>query len=84
MASLKENRPGRPYSAVTPENVAQQLIEGDKRRTYEEIKTSTIIHEHLHLKNIASRRVPHCLTKLQKAERVRIYRETHPFCVRIT
>lgn len=82
-----EARPGRPCSSVTPENIAkvQRLIEEDPRCTYQMIEETlgigsatvhTILHEHLHLKKVVMRWVPHQLTDFQKAERVRICRET--------
>ena len=79
-------RPGGPVTKTTPANIdkVRDLIEEDPYLTYDEIeaKTSlshgtihTIIHEHLKLRKITSRWVPHFLTQKNKDERVRICTE---------
>lgn len=78
---------GRPPTAITEENIAavKKIIEKDNRATYGAIEhelkigssaVNTIIHDHLHLKKVVSRFVPHQLSDFQKAERVRICHET--------
>jgi len=79
-------RPGRPVTETTPENIEliQSLIEEDPHATYDDLEAQTelcrgtifnIIHEHLQLRKVTSRWVPHKLTLKQKQERVRICRE---------
>lgn len=81
---------GRPPTAVTDKNVAavKKLIEEDNKTTYAVIEhqlkigssaVRTIIHDHLHLKKVLTRFVPHHLSDFQKAERVRICHETLNF-----
>jgi hypothetical protein len=61
------------------------MLEDDPRCTYQVIEatfgvgSTTVnsnLHEHLHKKKIVSRLVPHTLDDFQKAERVRIARQT--------
>lgn len=79
-------RSGRPVTETTPENIdlIRSLIEEDPHSTYDELEAETqlsrgtifnIIHDHLKLRKITSRWVPHKLTLYQKQERVRICRE---------
>lgn len=76
-----ESREGRPKSAVLPENIdaVRELIKQDRHVTYREIEASlsisstsvhSILHEHLAVKKICSRWIPHNLTITQKKERV--------------
>ncbi|MEE2373769.1 transposase [Klebsiella pneumoniae] len=78
---------GPPFTAVNPENIAavKKMVEEDNRITYAMIESKlkigssqvrSILHEHLHLKKVVSRFVPHHLTDFQKAERVRICQQT--------
>ena len=79
-------RSGRPVSEMTDENIelVRQVIDNDPHSTYDEIIADTslsrgtierIIHDHLKLKKLASRWIPHELTDEQKQERVKICRE---------
>jgi len=81
-----EPRIGRPVSKVTEENIAlvRSLIEEDPHSTYEDIQAvlplsnwtiQTIIHEHLRLRKLTSRWVPHELTPDQKRKRVEFCEE---------
>jgi histone-lysine N-methyltransferase SETMAR len=76
-----EFREGRPKSAVTPENIdaVRELIIQDRHVTYREIQASLnismtpinkILHDHLAVKKICSRWIPHNLTIAQKEARV--------------
>jgi hypothetical protein len=76
-----EPRSGRPREVVTAENVerVRQLIKDQRNITYEEIEETlgigaaavkTILHEHLRVRKIASRWVPHLLSEDQKQARV--------------
>lgn len=76
-----EERCGRPLTAVTEENVlaVKKIIEENKRITYEEIQhlmkigsgsVHKILHDHLRVRRIVSRWVPHNLTDAQKQARV--------------
>lgn len=76
-------RSGRPVSGTTEENIdwVRSLIEEDPHSTYDDLEVETelsrgtiynIIHNHLKLKKVTSRWVPHKLTPQQKEERVRI------------
>ena len=62
-----EFRKGRPKSIIGPENinVIQKLMMQDCHVTYYEIEASIykILHEHLAVKKICSRWIPHNLTK---------------------
>lgn len=81
-SSLKdEPREGRPKTAVVPENVdaVRKLIEEDRHVTYREIAASlgigvksihTILHEHLGVRKLCARWIPHKLTDAQKKARV--------------
>ena len=80
--SLKdEPREGRPKSVVVTENIdaVRKLIEEDRHVTYLEIEaslgisaTSThkILHEHLGVRKLCARWIPHKLTDAQKKSRV--------------
>lgn len=80
--SLKdESREGRPKTAVVPENIdaVRELIKEDRHVTYREIEASlgisppaihTILHDHLAVKKICSRWIPHNLTNAEKKARV--------------
>lgn len=72
-----EFREGRPKSAVVPETIdaVRELIKQDRHVTYREIEASMgnsmtsinkILHEHLAVKKICSRWIPHNLTIAQK------------------
>ncbi|GFT19851.1 uncharacterized protein NPIL_606111 [Nephila pilipes] len=76
-----ESRAGRPKSVVVPEkiNAVCELIKQDRHVTYREIEASLdirmtsinkILHEHLSVKKICSRWIPHNLTNAQKKARV--------------
>ena len=79
-------RSGRPLSEVTDENIelVRQVITNDPRSTYDDIIAETflshgtiegIIHDHLKLRKVTSRWVPHQLAAEQKKERVKLCRE---------
>lgn len=79
-------RSGRPVSKITPENIqlVQSLIQEDPHCTYDDIQADTelsrgtinrIIHDHLKMKKVTSRWVPHELTLEQKQLRVKICKE---------
>lgn len=74
-------RPGRPQTAVTHENVirVEWLLRENRHITHREIEgelkigsqaVSTILHEHLKVRKVASRWIPHSLTEEQKSRRV--------------
>lgn len=76
-----ESREGRPKSVVVPKNIdaVLELIKQDRHVTYREIEASLdismtsinkILHEHLGVKKICSRWIPHNLTNAQKEIRV--------------
>lgn len=76
-----EFREGRPKSDVVPETIddVRQLILQDRHVTYCEIETTfgiggtsihSILHEHLTLKHICTRWIPHNLSIAQKKDRV--------------
>lgn len=76
-----EYREGRPRSVVLPHNIdaVKNLINQDRHVTYQEIQSSlgisptsvhSILHEHLVVKKVCSRWIPHNLTMAQKAARV--------------
>lgn len=76
-------RPGRPATATTDDNVAavKQLVEDNPRITYEMIAgvlgignsaIHSILHDSLGLKKVEAKFVPHQLTAEQKACRVKI------------
>lgn len=85
--SLKdEPREGRPKSVVLPENIdaVQKLIEQDRHVTYREFEAClgisntsvhTILHEHLGVRKLCARWIPHLLTEAQKKARVDWCRE---------
>jgi len=79
-------RSGRPVSETTQGNIdlVRRLIEEDPHSTYDDLEAeselscgtiSNIIHDHLKMRKVTSRWVPHELTPHQKQERVRICRE---------
>ena len=80
--SLKdEEKPGRPKTVVTPENIdaVRKLIEQDRHVTYCEIEATLdisttriqkILHEHLMVRKLCARWIPHKLTDAQKQVRV--------------
>ena len=84
---LEDNsRSGRPVTGPTEENIekVRKIIEQDPHCTYVEIEEETslsngtitkIIHDHLKLRKVTSRWVPHNLTIDQKQQRVNICRE---------
>lgn len=76
-----EFREGRPKSIVVPANIdaVRNLIMEDRHVTYREIESSlgisstsvkSILHEHLSVKKICSRWIPHNLKTAQKEARV--------------
>ncbi|KYQ48359.1 Histone-lysine N-methyltransferase SETMAR [Trachymyrmex zeteki] len=76
-----ESREGRPKSVVVSENIdaVQKLIMQDRHVIYCEIETTLgisstsiykILHDHLAVKKVCSRWIPHNLTKSQKDARV--------------
>lgn len=76
-----EPRSGRPPTAVIPENVSRvaDLIKEHRNISYEEIEetlhigtaaVNSILHDHLHVRRLVSRWVPHLLTDQQKEDRV--------------
>ena len=79
-------RSGRPLSELTDENIelVRQVITNDPHSTYADIIAETflshgtierIIHDHLKLRKVTSRWVPHQLTAEQKKERVKLCHE---------
>jgi len=79
-------RSGRTVSKTNEENIelVRDLIEADPHSSYDDIEAETelsrgtifnIIHDHLKMKKITSRWVPHELTSDQKQARVRFCRE---------
>lgn len=80
--SVKDDpRPERPPTAVTHENVirVEWLIKERRNITHREIQdelqigsqaVATILHDHLKVRKVASRWIPHLLTDEQKARRV--------------
>jgi [histone H3]-lysine36 N-dimethyltransferase SETMAR len=76
-----EFREGRPKSVVVPQNIdaVEKMIREDRHVTYREIEATLgismtsihkILHEHLAVKKICSRWIPHNLTIAQKKARV--------------
>lgn len=76
-----EYREGRPKSVVVPNNIdaVRTMIKEDRHVTYREIEASlgmsktaihSILHEHLAVRKICSRWIPHNLTEAQKNARV--------------
>lgn len=76
-----EHREGRPSTAVTTENIdaVRNMIETDRHVTYHEIQASlgigasqvhSILHEHLGVRKLCARWIPHNLTVAQKKQRV--------------
>ena len=82
--NLKDDlRSGRPVTSLTQENIqlVRDIIEDNPYVTYTEIEAQTslypptihsIIHDHLRLRKVASRYIPHELTLKNNQERVRI------------
>ena len=81
-----EPRSGRPRTALTDENIqlVREVIQENPYSTYEEIEEltslhpptiQTIIHEHLHLRKITSRYVPHDLSEDNKRESISVCRD---------
>ena len=81
-----EVKEGRPKSVVVPENIdaVRKLIEEDRHVTYQEIErylsismTSIhkILHEHLCVRKLCARWIPHLLKDAQKNARVDWYRK---------
>jgi len=80
------HRIGRPITDLTKANIdkVRQVIDNDPWSTYDDIIAETslsrgtinrIIHDHLRLKKVTSRWVPHFLTEENRKERVRICKE---------
>ena len=78
-----EPRPGRPIVSTTPENIetVRSIINDDPYITFDRLEEETdlsrftlhtIIHEHLGLRKITSRWVPHKLTIQNRQDRIRI------------
>ena len=76
-----EEREGRPSTAVTQKNIerVRELLKQNHRVTYEEIQeslgihaqaTNTILHDHLKVRKVCARWVPHLLTPIEKEVRV--------------
>lgn len=81
-----KERPGRPITEATSENIEEvrSLITDDPHITIEEIEVQTslshgtiqrIVSDHLNLRKMTARYVPKHLTDSQRAERVRICKE---------
>jgi len=79
-------RQGRPITETTPVNIdkVRAVIENDPWCSYDEIEAETslsrgtiqtIIHEHLKMRKLTSRWVPHKLTEKNRQDRVRICTE---------
>lgn len=82
-----EVKEGRPKSVVVPQNIeaVRKLIMQDRHVTYREIEAilgicmtsiHRILHEHLSVKKICSRWIPHNLTQDQKDTRVEWCKKT--------
>jgi [histone H3]-lysine36 N-dimethyltransferase SETMAR len=82
-----EFREGRPSTSKTAENVdtVREMIMVDRHVTYREIQAhlgidmkqiNQILHDHLGVKKLCSRWIPHNLTKGQKEARVKWCQET--------
>ena len=76
-----ECREGRPKSVVIPRNIdaVRNMIKEDRHVTYRQLEASlgiskttiqSILHEHLGVRKICSRWIPHNLTEAQKKGRV--------------
>lgn len=81
-----ESREGRPLTEVVATNIdaVRKLIELDRHVTYREIQATLgigmtqinqILHEHLAVKKICARWIPHNLTEVQKKARVKWCKE---------
>ena len=81
-----EFREGRPSTSVVATNVdaVREMIERDRHMTYHEIQASlgidmkaihTILHDHLSVRKLCSRWIPHNLTETQKQARVKWSKE---------
>ena len=87
LESLEDKpRSGKPITIMIFENIqkAKAVIVNDPWCTYDEIEVETklsrgtihtIIHEHLKMKKVTSRWVPHQLSEQNKLDRVRICQE---------
>jgi histone-lysine N-methyltransferase SETMAR len=80
-------RSGRPRTAVSDEMIdaVRLLIEDDPHTTYQQIECSleisspaicSILHDHLKLRRVCARCVPHQLTNDQKRLRIQFCRES--------
>ena len=76
-----EVRSGRPADAITPENIqkVKKIIKNERRIVMDEImlhldisrgSLHTILHEHLLVRKVAARWIPHKLSEEQKSVRV--------------
>lgn len=81
-----EKRGGRPAKTVIPANIdaVRELITSERNVTCRELsetlnidlkQISTILHEHLKVRKVCSRWIPHLLTVLQKEVRVKWCRD---------
>lgn len=81
-----EFRAGRPSTSVVATNIdaVREMIQMDRHVTYREIQASTgidmkqiheILHEHLAVKKLCARWIPHNLTEAQKKARVKWSKE---------
>jgi len=81
-----ESCEGRPATAVIPENIDAvcNLLQEDHHTTYREIKAhlgigmtqiKTILHDHLGVRKLCARWIPHNLTEAQKKARVKWSKE---------
>jgi Transposase (partial DDE domain) len=86
--SLQDDpRCGRPRTSVNEEMIdaVRAIIEGDPHSTYQQMETTlgispssvnSIIQDHLHLRKVRTRWVPHCLTDDQKSLRIESCHQT--------
>ena len=87
--------PGRPFSVRNEQNIAlvKSLVDEDPHSTIRELSEAcdlsvgtihSILHEDLHMRNLAARWVPHLLTDEQKKRRVdcsrQLLRDFEPNC----
>jgi len=81
-----EFREGRPFTSVVATNIdaVHEMIERDRHITYREIQAylgidmkamHTILHDHLSIRKLCSRWIPHNLTEAQKQARVKWSKE---------
>lgn len=77
-----ESRTGRPTTSKTAENIEKvhEMIQADRHTTYREIQATLgidmkqineILHNHLNVKKLCSRWIPHNLSETQKQARVK-------------